>query len=48
MIIKTQGGLYIKELISGDDDRTKPSVSDLLKMESICKQLDVIEVASEK
>jgi len=48
MIIKTQGGLYIKELISGDDDRTKPNVSDLLKIKSICKQLDVIEVASDK
>jgi len=45
MIIKTQGGLYIKELISGDDNRTKPSVSDLLKVKSICKQLDVIEVS---
>ena len=44
MIIKTQGGLYIKELISGDDNRTKPSVSDLLGLKSICKQLDVIEV----
>jgi len=44
MIIKTQGGLYIKELISGDGNRTKPSVSDLLGLKSICKQLDVIEV----
>jgi len=48
MVIKTQGGLYIKELISGDDNRTKPSVSDLLGLKSICKQLDVIEVGSEK
>jgi tRNA pseudouridine synthase 10 len=44
MIIKTQGGLYIKELISGDYDRTEPSVSDILGLKSICKQLDVIEV----
>ncbi|MDR2966628.1 MAG: tRNA pseudouridine(54/55) synthase Pus10 [Methanobacteriaceae archaeon] len=48
MIIKTQGGLYIKELISGDDNRTKPSVSDLLGLKSTCKKLDVIEVSSEK
>lgn len=48
MIIKTQGGLYIKELISGDENRTKPSVSDLLGSKCICKQLDVIEVCSEK
>lgn len=48
MIVKTQGGLYIKELISGDDNRTKPSVCDILGVKSICKQLDVIEVGSEK
>jgi tRNA pseudouridine synthase 10 len=48
MIIKTQGGLYIKELISGDENRTKPSVSDLLRLKSTCKQLDVIEVGGEK
>ncbi len=44
MIIKTEGGLYIKELISGDDNRSKPSVSDILENKSICKYLDVIEV----
>ncbi len=48
MIIKTQGGLYIKELISGDENRTKPNISELLGIKSICKQLDVIEVSSEK
>lgn len=44
MIVKTQGGLYIKELISSDDGRSKPSVSELLGSKSLCKQLDVIEV----
>lgn len=44
MIVKTQGGLYIKELISSDDNRTKPSVSEILKTKAICKELDVIEV----
>ncbi|MDR0910986.1 MAG: tRNA pseudouridine(54/55) synthase Pus10 [Methanobrevibacter sp.] len=44
MIIKTEGGLYIKELISSDDGRTKPSVSEILDNNSICKELDVIEV----
>lgn len=44
MIVKTQGSLYIKELISSDDDRTKPNVSEILNTKSICKELDVIEV----
>ncbi len=45
MIIKTEGGLYIKELISGDDGRSQPNVSDILGVEAICEQLDVIEVS---
>ena len=44
MTIKTEGGLYIKELISGDDNRSKPSVSEILENKSICEFLDVIEV----
>jgi len=44
MIVRTQGGLYIKELISSDENRTKPSVSEILKTKAICKELDVIEV----
>lgn len=44
MIVKTQGGLYIKELISSDDYRTKPNVSEILETNAICKELDVIEV----
>ena len=44
MTVKTQGGLYIKELISSDDNRTKPSVTEILKTKAICKELDVIEV----
>lgn len=44
MIVKTQGGLYIKELISSDDSRTSPSISEILNTKSICKELDVIEV----
>lgn len=45
MKIKTEGGLYIKELISSDEGRSKPSVSGLLKTECICKRLDVLEVS---
>lgn len=45
MIIKTEGGLYIKELISGDEGRSKPNVSEILGVNAICAQLDVIEVS---
>ena len=44
MIIKTEGGLYIKELISSDEGRSKPSVSEVLGTPAICAELDVIEV----
>lgn len=45
MKIKTEGGLYIKELISGDDGRSQPNVSDILGVEAVCEQLDVLEVS---
>jgi len=38
------GGLYIKELISGDQGRTTPSVSQILNKRCVCKELDVLEV----
>jgi tRNA pseudouridine synthase 10 len=40
----TDGGLYIKELISGDKGRTKPSVSDLLGKKAWCERLDVLDI----
>ena len=43
--IKTEGGLYIKELISGDDGRSNPNVSEILGVDAQCIQLDVIEVS---
>ena len=45
MIVKTEGGLYIKELISGDEGRTKPNVGEILEVDAVCKQLDVLEVS---
>lgn len=45
MKIKTEGGLYIKELISGDDGRSQPNVSDILGVGAVCEQLDVLEVS---
>lgn len=44
LIIECQGGLYIKEFISGDDDRTRPSISSLMETEAQCVQLDVLNV----
>lgn len=44
LIIECQGGLYIKELISGDDNRTNPSISSILKSQANCVQLDVLDV----
>ena len=45
MTIKTEGGLYIKELISGDDGRSQPNISDILGIPAVCEQLDVIQVS---
>ncbi len=42
--VTTEAGLYIKELISGDEGRTKPSVSELLGQKAVCKILDVIKI----
>ena len=43
-IIETQGGTYIKELISGDEGRTTPSFSEIFKTKLVCKELDVLEI----
>ncbi|MHA1409648.1 MAG: tRNA pseudouridine(54/55) synthase Pus10 [Candidatus Odinarchaeia archaeon] len=43
-IIEGQGGLYIKELINGDEGRTTPSISEILGIEASCVQLDVLKV----
>ncbi len=42
--ILCQGGLYIKELVSGDEGRTVPNVSDLLKNRAKTLKLDVLNV----
>jgi len=42
--ITCDGGCYVKELISGDNKRTKPSVSEIVGINAICKKLDVIEI----
>lgn len=41
--ITGESGLYIKELISGDAGRTKPSVSSVLNVEAKTEKLDVLK-----
>ena len=42
--IHGEGGLYIKELISGDDGRTEPSLAGILGVGATVKALDVTDV----
>ena len=42
--IHGEGGLYIKELISGDDGRTEPSLAGLLGVDAVVTDLDVTAV----
>jgi tRNA pseudouridine synthase 10 len=44
MEIRCQGGLYVKELVSGDEGRTVPSVSSLLGFRAKTLKLDVLNV----
>ena len=44
---KVQGGTYIKELVSGDEGRTTPSISELLGTSCKCKELNVTAIYNE-
>jgi tRNA pseudouridine synthase 10 len=44
MEVRCQGGLYVKELVSGDEGRTVPSVAELLKNPAKVIKLDVLKV----
>lgn len=43
-----EAGLYIKELITGDEGRTRPSLSELVGRECRVLHLDVLEVLDER
>jgi len=45
--LRSEGGLYIKELISGDDGRTNPSLASTLGIPARVIELDVVDVASD-
>jgi tRNA pseudouridine synthase 10 len=44
MIVLCQGGLYVKELVSGDEGRTLPNVAELLSTGAKTLKLDVLNV----
>jgi tRNA pseudouridine synthase 10 len=44
MRIRCQGGLYVKELVTGDEGRTAPNVSEILKNKAKPIKLDVLDV----
>ena len=44
LTIKCQGGLYVKELITGDNGRTKPNVSEIIGAKAQPLELDVLDV----
>lgn len=41
---KVQGGTYVKELVSGDNGRTTPSISERIDTACECVELDVLEI----
>jgi len=44
LTVRAQPGTYIKELVSGDDGRTRPSVTEILGTAAECAQLDVLAI----
>ncbi|MFH1630952.1 MAG: tRNA pseudouridine(54/55) synthase Pus10, partial [Candidatus Aenigmatarchaeota archaeon] len=48
IIVRGEAGLYIKELISGDEGRTKPSISEIIGVKCRCKELDVVGIHKKK
>lgn len=48
IIVRTEAGMYVKELIHGDSGRTQPSISEILKNNCKCKELDVLAIHVKK
>lgn len=44
VILTSEAGTYVKELISGDQGRTEPSLSGLLDVPAVVEELDVIRI----
>jgi len=47
LTLETDSGTYIKELISGDDGKTRPSISKMIGVPCKVTELDVIEIKGE-
>ncbi len=45
--METESGMYIKELISGDNGKTIPNLSDMIGIPCMVKELDVTEIKGE-
>ncbi len=47
LTLEAESGTYIKELVSGDDGRTKPNISEMIGILCEVTELDVIEIKGE-
>jgi tRNA pseudouridine synthase 10 len=47
LTLETESGTYIKEFVSGDNDKTQPNLSELIGIPCKVKELDVIDVKGE-
>lgn len=47
VVLHSSAGCYIKEFISGDEGRSKPSLSEWLGVFCVCKELDVLEIVGD-
>jgi tRNA pseudouridine synthase 10 len=47
LTLETESGTYIKEFVSGDDNKTQPNLSELIGIPCKVKELDVIDVKGE-
>lgn len=45
--MRCEHGTYVKEWISGDEQRTRPSLAELVGVGAACKTLDVVEILDE-
>ncbi len=47
LTLETESGTYIKEFVSGDNEKTQPNLSELIGIPCKVKELDVIDVKGE-
>ena len=47
LTLETESGTYVKEFVSGDENKTCPNISELIGIPCVVKELDVIDVKGE-